>query len=66
MSSDFNLGFDMVFFLNCTVLFHYMDVSIKGPSGLMLLVLCYLTIKNISYLILAQGMSTYVTNSTQR
>ncbi len=33
-----------------TVLFHYMDVGIKVPR-LMFLVICNLTIKNISYLI---------------
>ncbi len=30
-------------------LFHYMDDGIKVPSGLMFLVICNLTIQNISY-----------------
>ncbi len=44
--------------VNCTVLFHYMDVGIKVPSGLTFLVFCNPTIKNISYLIL----SYHITN----
>ncbi len=42
-----------VFFFHGTVLFHYMDVGVKVPSGFMFLVICNTAIKNISYLILS-------------